>query len=109
MNIQPVPVLTNELGLRPLKGTPKRDTQEIAIERLGDIDAHVIFVTGNPPAGGYEPDRSEQRGLRSAPTWKRLRAVRAERVFDYPVDLVFGGPAADAALLELLTDQLTRA
>lgn len=106
-DIQPVPVLTEELGLRPLPSTPAKGVQNISLENLDQINADVIFITADPPEGGYEPDVSQQKGLRSSAVWRRLRAVQNKRVFNFPVDLVFGGPAADQALLALLTRQLS--
>lgn len=110
-DIAPCPML-EELGLRILPSAPKAGAKEavqsLSLERLGDMrGADLIFVTGNPPEGGYEPDRKVQGPLRNAATWKGLPAVRANAVFDYPVDLVFKGPGSDRALLALLREQLT--
>lgn len=110
-DISPCPTLL-ELGLTPLPSAPEAGSPtpvvSLSPERLGDLrDADVLFVTSDPPAGGYEPDLRSQEPLRRTALWSGLPAVTAGAVFDYPVDLVFPGPYSDRALLALLRDQLS--
>ncbi len=71
---------------------------EISLERVGDIDADVLFVPVSANPDGT-PNRSGIESLSERPLWSRLPAVRAGQVHEFTGDIWYeSGPMAMAFL-----------
>ncbi len=87
-----VNALLAETGIQAQGGTT------ISFERLGDIDADILFVPISAGADG-KPNRSEFEALTAQPLWSTLPAVRAGHVYEFTGDIFYeSGPMAMAFL-----------
>jgi iron complex transport system substrate-binding protein len=87
---------------------PEKTSLELSLEFIPDADADVIFLM---VGGGGEDERAARESLRrfeSSPLWKRLRAVRNDRVHEVDPDAWFitSGPQAANVVLDDLSEHL---
>lgn len=95
-----VNALLAEAGIEAQGGTT------ISYERLGDIDADILFVPISVGADGT-PSRTRFEALTAQPLWSTLPAVRAGQVYEFTGDIFYeSGPMA-LAFVDVVERALT--
>lgn len=84
-------------------GKPDDTGQTLSMEQVGKLADVDVFFTASEDATGVI---TEEEALKANPLWTALPAVANEQVFPYDLEMVYGSPSGQDALLEIVRKAL---